>query len=1029
MLAHVPRWVRLTCLAAVALAGTTLAAQSSAPADPMIKDLSWRNIGNANLIGRISAIDALEDDWTHVIVGAASGGVWKSDNGGTTWTTIFDNYGAASIGDVKFNQKNPDIIWVGTGEECGRNTAAWGDGLYKSTDGGKTFENVGGPLKESYNIARVILHPTNPDIVWVAAIGNIWAPIGQRGVFKTTDGGKTWTKLTEGLPNDPQTGAIDMVIDPSNPDVLYTTFWQRIRYPWALKSGGPNSGIFKSTNGGRTWTKLTRGLPTGDLGRIGIAIARTNPKVLMAHVEHGFQPSCGGGRGGGRGGTPTPPDPACTDMTQLGAGMYRSEDGGATWTFLDRYISRPFYYMHVSISPLDANYIFSYTIQYRRSTDGGKTWQGGGGGDGGHCWHAMWFDPHNKNRYYIGGDGGLNLTHDDGATSLRFNNINVTQYYDVAWDNRDPYYVCGGLQDAGSSCGPSATRANGIFTSDWYNLSGGDGFHVEVDPNDWRNVYTESQPDRQGGNIGLSNIETRGRTNVRPNKENITNWDDYITPAMEDLAEKQNWGRQPQNEGPLRYNWSTPLLLSPFNSKELFVGSNHLLMSPDGGQTWKLMSPDLTSNDPEKTLRKSGGLTPDEDPGGGAEYHATIITISQSTLDPDELWVGTDDGNVQVTRDSGRTWTKVGTAGMPSLPQPDLWVSRVEASHHTPGLAYVTVDGHRMAKHSPWIFRTTDWGKTWTRITNGIPDGNPMYVVKEDLKNGNLLFAGSEFAAYYSLDAGANWHRLNNNLPTVAIHDLQIQTRDSDLIAGTHGRGIWIMDDISPLEQMTTEVQQAEAHLFQNRPTVQWLSIQPQHNGGNLAFRGQNPTRNAIINYYLSDRVTGNVKFEVSDVEGKNVCSADIAARTGIGRVEWTMRWNPPAPGAQPPAGGGRGAGGGGRGGFGGGANATCLIQPSDAPAQTGRRGGGGGFGRGGGNAGRAAPGTYRVTMTANGKTYTGSIVLREDPMVRDGQVQGGGLLAIDAESGAVTDPTDPEARERALEMAPRSVSKGGGGR
>ena len=452
MRASASRWIRLAFVSVIGLTGATLAAQSSTPvSDPMIKDLRWRNVGNANLIGRISAIDALEDDFAHVVVGAASGGVWQSTNAGTTWTTIFDTYGAASIGDVRLNQKDGGkTIWVGTGEECGRNTAAWGDGIYKSTDGGATFQNMG--LKDSYNIAKILIHPVQTDTVYVAVIGNIWAPIGERGVFKTTDGGKTWNKLTTGLPNDPQTGAIDMVMDPTNPDVLYTTFWQRIRYPWALKSGGPNSGIFKSTNGGRSWTKLTKGLPDGDLGRIGIAIARTNPKVLMAHVEHGFQPNCGGGRGGGRGAAPGAAapavDPACTDMTKLGAGMYRSEDGGATWTFLDRYISRPFYYMHVQISPLDDKYVFSYTINYRRSADGGKTWNQlqGGGGDGGHCWHAMWLDPHNRGRYYIGSDGGLNLTHDDGATSLRFNNINVTQYYDVAADMREPYWVCGGLR-------------------------------------------------------------------------------------------------------------------------------------------------------------------------------------------------------------------------------------------------------------------------------------------------------------------------------------------------------------------------------------------------------------------------------------------------------------------------------------------------------------------------------------------------------------------------------------------------------
>ena len=988
-----------------ALVFATLAAQSNVGAgDPMVRDLRWRNVGNANLIGRISAIDALESDFAHVVVGSASGGVWKSVNAGTTWTTIFDNYGTASIGDVRINQKNPQIIWVGTGEECGRNSAAWGDGVYKSIDGGTTFKNVG--LKESYNIGKIVLHPANENVVYVAAIGNIWAPIGERGLYKTIDGGTTWAKLAGGLPDDPGTGAIDMAMDPSNPEILYVTFWQRVRYPWALKSGGPNSGVFKSVNGGRTWTKLVKGLPSGDLGRIGIAVSRSNPRVLMAHVEHGFQPPAnlpdpnnpggrGGGGGGGRGGG-EPTNPEYKDMTKLGAGMYRSEDGGATWVFLDRNISRPFYYMHVAISPLDDKYIFSFNINYRRSMDAGKTWVGTGAPQGGHCYHAMWHDPHNKSRYYTGSDGGLNLTHDDGASSLRFNNINVTQYYDVAADNREPYWVCGGLQDAGSSCGPSATRAQAIYTSDWLNLSGGDGYHAEIDPDDWRVVYTESQPDVNGGNVGRQNMETMERQGTRPNKGNISNWTQYITPEMEELAFKNNWGRQPQQMGPLRFNWSTPLHLSPNNNKALYIGSNHLLMSMDRGVTWRIISPDLSKNDPERTVRKSGGMTPDEDPGGGAEYHATIITMAESPIEIGNIWVGTDDGNIQVTRDGGANWTRVGTQGMPGVPQADMWVSRVEPSHHTRGVAYATVDGHRMAKYTPWIFKTTDYGKSWTSIRGNLPDGHPLYTVKEDLKNPSLLFTGSEMAVFYSLNGGQSWQRLNNNMPTVAVHDVIIHPRDGDLIAATHGRGIWIMDDITPLQQMLPAVQQAEAHLFQNRPAIQWLSIQPQHGGGALAFQGQNPTRNAVINYYVSDKVTGNVDFSITDVAGTGTCTGSFPARAGINRAEWAMRWGAAAPAAGAagaPGAGGAGAGGAGAAGGGGGgqgrggqgqAPGPCLTA-ANAPAPAGGRGGGGGGGGGrggGGGGGRVAPGVYKVTMTANGKTYTGTITLRADPIL-----------------------------------------------
>jgi len=502
-----------------------------------------------------------------------------------------------------------------------------------------------------------------------------------------------------------------------------------------------------------------------------------------------------------------------------------------------------------------------------------------------------------------------------------------------------------------------------------------------------------------GGNVGRMNIETRERVSIRPEKgRNIVNYDQYITPAIEQAQKERGWGEaapqatggfglggQVPRFGAFRWNWSTPFVISPHNPRTLYLGANHLFKSVDQGQTWRLISPDLSQNNPEKTVRKSGGLTPDENPGGGAEYHATIITVAESTIEPGQIWIGTDDGNVQVTRDYGKTWMKVGTAGMPGVPRPDIWVSRVEASKHVNGTAYVTVTGHRYADYKPYVYKTTDFGKSWTSITNNLPAGNPMYVVKEDLRNPNLLFAGSEFAAFYSLTGGQQWLRLNNNLPTVAVHDLLIHPRDGDLIAGTHGRGIWIMDDITPLQQMTSSVQSADAHLFDNRVATQWLNIQPQFAGGEIAFIGRNPTRNAIINYYLSTRVSGDVRFEVTDAAGRNTCSASFPVTPGIGRVEWAMRWNPPAPAPGAPPAGGRGAGGGGGGGGGrggGGAGGPCLMLPAGDAPTGGRGGGGGGGGRGGGGAALVAPGTYRVAMTVGGKTYTSSITVRRDPMI-----------------------------------------------
>jgi photosystem II stability/assembly factor-like uncharacterized protein len=1008
--------------------GNQAQAVVSFSSDPLVQSLKWRNIGNANLIGRISAIDALENDFAHVVVGSASGGVFKSTNAGVTWTPIFDNYGAASIGDVKINQKNPDIIWVGTGEECGRNSAAWGDGIYKSTDGGKTFTNVG--LKDTYNIGSITLHPTDPNIVYVAAIGNIWGKVGDRGFFKTIDGGKTWTKLTNNLPDDGWTGAIEARMDPTNPNVLYVGFWERKRTAWRLDSGGPNGGIWKTTDGGKTFRKLTKGLPPGKTGKIGLAIARSNPKVVMAHVEAEFQPE--------------PNSPDFRDMTKLGAGIYRSEDGGETWTFVNRYNRRPFYYNHLAISPFNDKETYHYNISFDRTTDGGKTFiptgRGGGGGGGGgggqpstapqgsgmHCWHAIWLDPHNKKRFWIGSDGGLALTHDDGETYLRFENLNVTQYYDVAADMREPYWVCGGLQDAGSSCGPSATRATAIYTSDWVNTSGGDGYHAAMDPSDNRTVYTESQPATNGGNVTRTDLLTRQGQSIRPRKGvNIVNYDDYITPEIEKRQKELNWGEAPPppppgqrgggrggfggggggggrggqqgaTMGAFRWNWSTPFILSEFNPRTLYLGANHLFRTTDRGDTWRIVSPDLTKNITDRILRKSGGLTPDEDPGGGAEFYGTIVTIAESPLAQGEIWVGTDDGNVQVTRNDGATWEEVGK-NLPGIAK-DLYVSRVEPSHHVRGTAYVSVDGHEAADFKPHVFKTTDYGKTWTAINSNLPEMGPVYVVKEDLKNPNLLFAGTEFAAWYSVDGGRKWGKLNNNMPTVAIHDLMIHPRDNDLIAATHGRGFWIMDDITPLQQLSDKVMSAEAHLFDNRVATQWLRMQPHGTGGTLGFRGENPTRNAVINYHLGSSATGQVRFEISDVTGENKRTLTVPARAGINRLEWTMTFDPSAEQmaafqqAQQQGRGRQGAaedppptGTAAAGATGGVGRATTVPPPGAGAAPQG--GGGQGGGRGGrGGAGPqgdpAGPGEYKVTMTVNGKTYTSRLTVRPDPML-----------------------------------------------
>lgn len=834
------------------------------------KAFKWRNIGPANMSGRISDIEALNSDSTTVIVGSASGGVWKSVNAGITWEPIFDTYGAASIGDVAFYQANPDIIWVGTGEKNTRNSIAWGDGIYKSLDGGKTFSHMG--LKDTHSISKIITHPSNPDIVYAAAGGHLWGYSGDRGLFKTTDGGETWDKLTNGLPDDGKTGAIDLVMDPTDEKILYVGFWQRLRKPYRFDSGGPNGGIFKSTDAGVSWTKLTHGLPEGDTGKIGLAICRTKPKVLMAFVEHGFQPREHLEDGS--------ENPDYKDMTKLGTGIYRTEDGGETWEYMNRYNNRPFYYSHIYLNPLDDQIVYVLTTSYHISFDGGKTLERQNTGVHGD-YHALWSDPNNKDRYYLGNDGGVALTHDHGENYLFFDNLPVSQFYAVGADMREPYYVYGGLQDNGSWGGPSMSRDSaGILTDHWFKIGGGDGFYCAVDPNDWRTVYAESQQ----GNIFRINVENRESERIKPGKENIINYDDYVTDEILKMQEEAGWGE----DNPFRFNWNSPIVISPHNAKTVLFGGNFLFKTTNRGQTWEIISPDLSTNDPVKIDRDTGGLTPDVT---GAENHCTIVTIAESSLVPGVIWAGTDDGNVQVTQDGGQTWTNV-RQNIKGVPQ-GIWVSRVEASHFDAGTCYVTFDGHRSDNFMPWVFKTTDFGKTWSSLRGNLPEGQVAYVIREDRKNKDLLFLGTEFALFISTNGGRSWERFMNNLPTVAVHDLMIHPVQNDLIIGTHGRGIWICDDITPLQSMTEEIAASSFYLFDQRIATQWNNISRGGSRGQFLFQGENPPRGAVVSYYLGES-TSEAQLTVSSWDGKQKLEVEIEDQSGINKYLWLFQFESP---------------------------------------------------------------------------------------------------------------------------------------
>jgi photosystem II stability/assembly factor-like uncharacterized protein len=946
-------------LVAIGASATTIAlplVAQDAPRDitaTLLADYKWRGIGPGSAGGRISDVEALDTDFRYVIVAAASGGVWKSINAGTTWTPIFDHYGSSSIGDVKIFQGDREILWVGTGEANNRNSVAWGDGIYKSTDGGKTFANVG--LRNTFQIARIVTHPKNADIVYVAAVGNLWAATGDRGVFKTTDGGKSWQKLAGGLPSDAKTGATDLVMDPANPEVLYAAFYERVRLPWRLESGGTTGGIFKTMDGGRKWRKVSRGLPAGWTGRIGLDVYRKNPRVVMAIIEADAGPA---------------------DMSKPGSGIYRSEDGGETWKYLNRYNNRPFYYSQIRINPSDDQRVYVLTTSFQWSTDGGKTFAAARAPFGpNYDHHAMWIDPINKDRFYLGKDKGLTLTHDHGGSFIFFDNLPVMQAYKVAADLREPYAIYAGLQDNGTVGTMSFSRdILGIRNDVSWKLHWDDGQYIAIDPNDWRTVYSEGT----GGSFRVVDPIGHTDTQRRISAANITNFNE-VAPA------------EGASDGlpTFRVNWTSPFIISPHDAGVLYYGSNYLLKSTDKGITWTAISKDLSKGDPEN--RHTGTRTVGGE-AGAAEQHATIYSISESPIAVGTIWVGTDDGNVWVTRDGGATWTEVDT-NIPDVPKA-LQVSRVVASSADVNTAYVAFDGHRSDNRAPWLFRTTDGGKTWQNLSGGLAPNSPVYVVEEDAKNPDLLFVGTEHGVQVSLDRGRTWRPMMNGLPTVAVYDIIIHPRDRDVILGTHGRGIYVLDDITALEAWRPALAATTTHVFTQRQATLWADMSRSGQLGDNTFAGENPpyvqpadfqTRDRthlvntpLITFYLGAGATGTAKLEVTSPDGTSR-TFSIPAKPGITRYAWDMRSEAAAAAAAAAsaagdatggAGGARGAGGG-RGGRAGGGG-----------------GGAGGSGRGGGGRGagggaRPAIGPYALKLTLGAATATGSIMVRADPLTK----------------------------------------------
>lgn len=835
------RFTGLLILMVAVMLPASLRAQDAKFDSDTISGLGMRNIGSAQMSGRVDAVVAIhEKSRLTVYIAAASGGVWKSMNGGTTFKPVFDKQPVQSVGALAIDPKNPKTVWAGTGEPWTRNSTSVGAGIFKSIDGGDNWSFVG--LKDTERISKILIDPADTNTVYVCVPGKLWSDSEDRGVYKTSDGGKSWNKILKGA--NLSTGCSMMTMSSRDSKTLYAGMWDFRRKGWTFRSGGDGptspsgSGLFTSTDGGANWTELdqksAKGLPAKPWGRIAVASAPSNPNVVYALIE------------------------------STSSALFRSDDGGKNWTRGDAssfMVWRPFYFANLVVDPKNENKVYKPGGGMIMSEDGGKSFSGVSGGMHGDV-HDVWVDPENTNHLISGDDGGVWYSYDGGNNWWKAENLPISQFYHVSVDNSDPYHVYGGLQDNSEWIGDSA-YPGGITNSRWENLGGGDGFFVFPDPADPDYVYAESQ----GGFINRVNRVTHSARSIKP---------------------EQNYG-----EGKLRFNWNTPIHMSPNEKGTIYIGAQFLFRSRDHGQNWERISPDLTTNDPEKQKQEeAGGVTVDN---SEAEMHTTIYSISESPKNGQVIWVGTDDGNVQVTKDGAKTWTNV-AANVPGLPKAS-WVSWVEASQFDAATAYATFDRHTFGDMEPYVFKTTDYGKTWTPLAvqqSGVR--GYAHVIKEDLVKPNLLFLGTEFGLWMSIDGGKLWAQYKGGeFPNVAVRDFVVQPRDSDLVVATHGRGIWIIDDITPLRNLTPDVMAKEVAFLPGNGTQQKLNAFGGWGEGDATYSGQNPPGGAVITYYQKKRhIFGKMKIEVLDEQGKLVDTLPANSRRGLTRIQWSMTMKAP---------------------------------------------------------------------------------------------------------------------------------------
>jgi len=879
---------------AAAVAMTASGAFAQGLDSTSIAGLKWRNVGPATFEGRLSDVVGIPGPSKTIFVAAAAGGIWKSTNAGLTWRPVFDDKRIISMGMLAIAPSDTQQVWAGTGEPNSRNTIEPGAGIYKSNDGGLTWNLMG--LEKTQHIGRIVVHPKDPNTVYVAALGAAWTSSKDRGLYKTTDGGKTWNLIK--FVSD-KAGFVDVALDPRNPDVVYATSWERFRNPYSLKSGGPGSGLFKSTDAGKTWTEIKgNGFPEGTKGRIGLAVAPSNGDVVYALTE-AADPS--------KDGSYTPQN------SPKANGLYRSTDAGKTWAQMNNYNVRPFYYSQVRVDPRNADRVYFSSTQLQVSDDGGKTSRGAAQSvhvDD----HGIWIDPNDPERWYLANDGGVSITFDRGGNFIQTTTLPIGQFYEVSYDYATPYNICGGAQDNGSWCGPSK-RKGPVNNSYWFTYAGGDGFYSAQDPTDPNIIYGESQ----GGSASRVNLKTGERMSFRkPSwQDRYKQWEDSIAVVRGDplkaetkeqtkaLALLRAQQKSDSVDLALRFNWNTPLVLSHHNPSVVYFGGNRLLKSTKKGEDLYLISPDLSKKQQAKidtSIVYNGGITLD---ATGAETYGTIVAFGESYLKAGLIFAGTDDGNVWKSPNDGATWENLSTR-FPGLPA-ETWVARIETSHFDTLTFWVAFEGHRSNDFMPYLYVTNDGGKSFKSIANNLPNTSPadyLHVIREDPYNKDLLFVGSSLSAYVSLDRGATWSKFGANLPSVPVFDLKIHPRDHELIAATHGRSFWIAP-IAPLEQMTPKVMASNVHLFEPRTAYQWGEGPTLAAGGNgnaqAFFATPSPTYGADISYRVAGAAAGGqARIAISDASGDVIATLNGPAVAGLHTVSWNFQGRRSGPAAAP---------------------------------------------------------------------------------------------------------------------------------